>query len=193
MTNSMNPMAEMSMLSGLTSALQSYEQGSAQMFASIGTNALKSYVNQFFPTAMGQVAKTLDDYERTTTSTKSGVLPKAIDSTKNQIMSKIPGLRNKLPTKTDVWGNDVKQSDNIALRGLENAVFPWTRKNINTTKVDSALEDLYDTTGESSVLPTSIDKTMTIDKQKYRLTDEEYAKYKKSYGEISYNLINKLI
>ncbi len=193
MANAMNPMTEMSMLSGLTSALSSYEQGSAQMIATIGTNSIKSYVNQFFPTVLGQIAKTTDEYDRSTTSTKSGVVPKAIDSTKNQIMAKIPGLRQKLPTKTDIWGNDIKQSENIIQRGAENAILPWTRKNISTNNIDTELTKLYEATGESSILPDSFDKTLTISGQKYRLTNKEYSEYKKSYSKISYELIDKFV
>ena len=183
----------MSMLSGLTSALKSYEQGSSQMIASLGTNAVKSYVNQFVPTALGQIARTTDKYERDTTSTKTGVLPKAIDSTKNQIINKTPALRQILPIKTDIWGNEVKQSDNIIQRELENAVLPWTRKEVDTTKVDNALMELYDETGESSILPDTLDKKLTINGQNYRLTNEEYSKYKTAYGKTSYNLLNSLV
>lgn len=192
-TNAMNPMTEMSMLSGLTSALKSYDQGSSQMLASLGTNAVKSYVNQFVPTVAGQIARTTDEYERDTTSTKTGVLPRAIDTTKNQIMNKIPGLRQMLPTKTDIWGKEVKQSDNIIQRGLENAVFPWTRKEVSTSKVDNALTELYDEIGESSILPDTLNKKITINGQDYRLTNEEYSKYKTAYGETSYKLLNSLV
>ena len=192
--NSMNPMMEMSMLSGLTSALKSYEQGSSQMIASMGTNATQSYVNQFFPTALGQIAKTTDDYERSTTSTKSGVLPKAVDTTKNQIMAKIPGLRQMLPVKTDVWGNEMKQSENLPLRAVENAVFPWTRKKVLTSDVDEELTRLYKVDGNSSVIPdSSFNKDLTFAGDTYRMTSQEYSTYRKSYGEKSYELINKLI
>lgn len=192
-TNAMNPMTEMSMLSGLTSALKSYDGDNSKMLANLGVNAVKSYVNQFVPTALGQVAKTTDEYERSTTSTKTGTLPKAIDSTKNYAMSKIPGLRQMLPTKTDIWGNELKQSNNVLQRGLENSVFPWTRKGLTTTDVDKELNNVYKNTGESSVLPDSINKNLTIDKQKYIMTSEEYAKYKKTYGTTSYNLLNSLV
>lgn len=192
-TNAMNPMTEMSMLSGLTSALKSYDQGSSQILASLGTNAVKSYVNQFVPTVVGQIARTTDEYERNTTSTKTGVLPKAIDTTKNQIMNKIPGLRQMLPIKTDIWGNQVKQSENVIQRGLENSVFPWTRKEVSTSKVDNELTRLYDETGESAILPDTLSKKLTINGQDYRLTNEEYAKYKTSYGKTSYNLLNDLV
>lgn len=192
-TNAMNPMTEMSMLSGLTSALKSYDGDNSKMLANLGVNAVKSYVNQFVPTALGQVAKTTDEYERSTTSTKTGTLPKAIDSTKNYAMSKIPGLRQMLPTKTDIWGNELKQSNNVLQRGLENSVFPWTRKGLTTTDVDKELNNVYKNTGESSVLPDNINKKMTINKQDYIMTSEEYAKYKKLYRQSSYNLLNNLV
>lgn len=192
-SNAMNPMTEMSMLSGLTSALKSYDQGSSKMLASIGTNSIKSYVNQFVPTALGQIAKTTDEYERNTTSTKTGVLPKAIDTTRTQIMNKIPGLRQKLPIKTDIWGQEQKQSDNIALRALENGVFPWARKELNSNNVDKEIIKVYESTGESSVFPDTINKNLTIDKKKYVMTSKEFAKYKKQFGETSYELLKNLI
>jgi hypothetical protein len=193
MSNSMSPMSEMSMISGLTSALKSYDQDSTKMLGTIGTNAIKSYVNQFLPTALGQTAKTTDEYERNTTSTKSGILSKAIDQTKLQAMSKIPGLRQKLPTKTDIWGKEQKQNESVPMRALENAVLPWTKKEISSSEVDREITDIYNTIGESSVLPTTIDKYFKIDGTTYRLTNEEYSKYRNRYGQTSYNMIQDLI
>lgn len=191
--NAMNPMTEMSMLSGLTSALKSYDQDSSKILASIGTNAVKSYVNQFVPTALGQVAKTTDQYERSTTSTQKGVLPKAIDTTRTQIMNKIPGLRQMLPIKTGIWGNEIEQSDNVIQRAFENAVFPWARKELNSNSVYKELVKVYKNTGDKAVLPDSINKEITINKQKYTMTSGEYSKYKKQYGENSYKLLNSLV
>lgn len=190
MAKSISPMSEMSMISGLTSALSSY---SDDKLSAIGTNAVKSYVNQFFPTLLGQATKTADDYERSTTSTKTGLLPKAIDQTKLQVMSKVPGLRQKLPTKADIWGNEQKTESNIALRAVNNFINPATVKNIDTSKVDEELNSLYDKIGEATILPSTIDKTYTINGQIYRMTNDEYAKYKKEYGQTSYKLLNGLI
>jgi hypothetical protein len=185
----MNPMSEMSMVSGLVSTLKSYAQDPMQGLSNTLVNMGKSYVNQMFPTALGQISKTLDDKERSTTSTESGILTKAVDSTKNQIMSKIPGLRQMLPVATDVWGNEKEQKGNY----IDNAVLPWNKKEITTNSTDKALTELYDKTGESSVLPDSyINKTLTYDKQKYRLTDQEYAELKKEYGKTSYAIVSGL-
>ena len=191
MSKSMSPMSEMSMISGLTSALSSYNE---DKLSAMGTNAVKSYVNQFVPTLIGQIAKTSDEYERSTTSTKTGLISKAIDQTKLQITSKIPGLRKTLPIKTDIWGNKQKQEGNLPIRALNNFINPSTVKEVTKDKVDNEINNLYSKNGEKSILPvSSIDKTFTIDGTTYRMTSEEYSKYKTDYGKNSYNLINNLI
>ena len=191
MSKSMSPMSEMSMISGLTSALSSYNE---DKLSAMGTNAVKSYVNQFVPTLIGQIAKTSDEYERSTTSTKTGLISKAIDQTKLQITSKIPGLRKTLPVKTDIWGNKQKQEENLPIRALNNFINPSTVKEVTKDKVDNEINNLYSKNGEKSVLPvSSIDKTFKIDGTTYRMTSEEYSKYKTDYGKNSYNLINNLI
>lgn len=193
MASAMNPMIEMSMLSGVASAVKSFAQGDAQFIQNLAINSAKSYVNQFFPTLGGQIAKMVDDTERTTTSTKQNMFAKAVDSTGRQILNKIPFASKLLPAKTDIWGNEIKREPNKLYRALQQAVFPWTEKTLKTTNVDNSISDLYEKTGDNSVLPnTSINKDFTINSEKYRLTSDEYANYKKQYGKTSYNLLNKL-
>lgn len=193
LSSAMNPMIEMSMLSGVASAVKSFAQGDAQFFQNLAINSAKSYVNQFFPTLGGQIAKMVDDTERTTTSTKQNMFAKAVDSTGRQILNKIPFASKLLPAKTDVWGNELKREPNKLYRALQQAVFPWTEKTLKSTNVDNSISDLYEKTGDNSVLPnTSINKDFTINSEKYRLTSDEYANYKKQYGKTSYNLLNKL-
>lgn len=59
-----------------------------------------------------------------------------------------------LPKKQDVWGEDVKRVDNIALRYAENAILPWSRKEISLDRTDKELLSVFDATGEN-VLPRS--------------------------------------
>lgn len=193
LSNTLDPMVEMSMISGLTSTVRSFAQGDTQALGNMLTNGAKSYINQFVPTLLGQIAKTTDIVERDTTSTKSGTISKAVDSTANQIKSKIPGLRQTLPTKKDIWGKDVTLANNWPQRFFEAGILPTNSKTINKDKVVTELNNLYDKIGESSILPTTIDKTFTIDGQKYRMTNEEYNKYKTNYGQTSYKLIKNLV
>ena len=193
LSNTLDPMVEMSMISGLTSTVRSFAQGDTQALGNMLTNGAKSYINQFIPTLLGQIAKTTDTLERDTTSTKSGTISKAVDSTANQIKSKIPGLRQTLPTKKDIWGKDITLANNWPQRFFEAGILPTNSKTINKDKVVTELNNLYDKIGESSILPTTIDKTFTIDGQKYRMTNEEYNKYKTNYGQTSYKLIKNLV
>ena len=189
-----NPMSEMSMISGLTSALSSYNTSdNLGSLGNIMTNAGKSYVNQFFPTLMGQVAKTTDKYERTTKSTATGTIGKAVDQTINQIKNKIPGLRQTLPIKTDIWGKELKQEVNLPLRAINNFINPATVKNVSTDKVDMELNKLYEENHSSSLLPDILTKTVQLNKQTYRLSNKEYAEFTKNYGQTSHKLIENFI
>lgn len=189
---SMNPMAEMSMLSGLTSALRSFDQG-VGMIGSLIANAGQSYINQFEPTLLKQVARVTDSKQRTTKSTATGTLGKAVDQTKNQIMAGIPGLRQKLPVATDIWGEELENDDNITRRAFETFIAPYTRKDLKTSRLDSELNDLYDKTGETSIYPSKLKKDLTIDNETYKFTNEEYIKYSKDYGQNSYNILSNLV
>ncbi len=197
LTNSLNstldPMVEMSMISGLVSSIKSFAQGDTQALSNMMTNMGKSYFNQYVPTLLGQIAKTTDTVERDTTSTKSGTLSNAIDGTINQVKSKIPILRQTLPVRTDIWGEEQKLNDDWAKRFFEAGILPMNIKNVKNNKVVNELNELYDRTGEPSILPTTINKKITIDGQDYRLTNQEYNKYKTMYGRNSYELINELV
>ncbi|MBR3163593.1 MAG: hypothetical protein IKF17_05800 [Clostridia bacterium] len=191
LSNIMNPMTEMSMVSGLTSILSSYNKENA--VGDVIVNTGKSYINQFVPTALGQLARTTDQYERTTKSTKTGTFEKAVDSTMNQIKSKVPGLRQTLPIKTDIWGKEIKQSENLPFKAFNNFINPSTVKDISTNKVDKELNSLYSKTKNGAIIPKAIENKFTIDGTDYRMSNEEYAKYYKNYGNTSYNLIKELI
>ena len=186
-TSLLNPMSEMSMISGLTSTIQSFSTDPGGALMNLVVSPVKSYVGQVVPTAVGQVARTMDKYERDTSSTETGLLPKAIDQTKNQIMNKIPGLRQMLPTKKDVWGEEVETQDYF-----HNAVLPYTEKEIKTNAVDKELNDLFEKTGESIYPNTSLSKTVTYEGSKTRLTNQDYNEFKTNYGKTSYKLLEDL-
>jgi len=189
-----NPMSEMSMISGLTSALSSYNTSdNLGSLGNIMTNAGKSYINQFVPTLLGQFAKTGDEYERTTKSTATGTIGKAVDQTINQIKNKVPGLRQTLPIKTDIWGNDLKQEVSLPLRAINNFINPATVKGVSTDKVDIELNKLYEENKNSALLPDILTKTVQLNKQTYRLNNKEYAEFTKNYGQTSHKLIEDFI
>lgn len=189
-SQALEPMTEMSMLQGLTNAISSYESGS-NMFTDLGASMAQSYLGQYIPTALGQVTKTIDPNIRDTSSTAKGFEKKA-EQFINQTKAKIPGLSYTLPTKTDIWGNERIREGNIIERYFNNAIAPYNKEKIKTDKVSDELLRVYNETGEASVLPTTVNKDVTINKEKYTMTNEELAKYKKQYGQQTYKLLNEL-
>lgn len=186
------PMTDMSMLQGLTSAISSYEQGSSNMLFDLGASAVSSYLGQFVPTALGQVAKTMDDKERDTSSTEKGVAKK-VDQFKKQQMAKIPIVSKMLPARKDVWGNEKTRDSNVLVRAYEVGLAPYNRKKVIEDYTEKELLKVFEDTGEKSVLPGVPNKDITINKQKYRLTSEEYNKAKENFGNTSKNMLDSLV
>ena len=160
------------------------------MIFDLGASMVTSYAGQFVPTVAGQVARIADPYERDTSSTKKGIEGK-VDKFAKQTMNKIPGLSQKLPKKTDVWGEDVKRPEILVQRTLETAVLPWTRKKLTEDRTAQELLKVFDESGEN-VLPGTPSKDLTINKEKYRMTTEEYNKAKKDFGQTSKGLLDDL-
>lgn len=188
----LEPMTEMSMLQGLTSAISSYEQGSSNMLFDLGASAISSYMGQFVPTALGQVAKTIDDKERDTSSTKKG-LAKKVDQFKKQQMAKIPLVSKMLPVRKDVWGNEKTRDSNVLVRAYEVGLAPYNRKKVVEDYTEKELLKVFENTGEKAVLPGIPNKDITINKQKYRLTAGEYNKAKETFGKTSKSMLDSLV
>jgi len=188
----LEPMTEMSMLQGLTGAISSYEQGSSNMMFDLGSSAVSSYLGQFVPTALGQVAKTIDDKERDTSSTEKGVAKK-VDQFAKQQLAKIPIASKLLPVRKDVWGNEKTRDSNPLVRAYEVGLAPYNRKKVVEDYTEKELLKVFEDTGEKSVLPGIPNKDITINKQKYRLTSEEYNKAKETFGKTSKSMLDSLV
>lgn len=186
------PMTEMSMLQGLSSAISSYEQDSSSKLFDIGASAVQSYGGQFIPTALGQVAKTIDPVVRDTTSTKKG-MAKKIDQFVNQQKAKIPVLSKTLPAKTNVWGEDKERPENALVRFLENAVAPYNREKIIEDTTSEKLKEVYEETGEKGALPGTVQKYVTINSEKYDLNNKDFNQAKRVYGKVAKKTLDSVI
>ena len=186
----LDPLSEMSFLSSLDSVLSSYDSG-VQRFFGIGEAMLQNYATQFVPTASSQLAATLDDTKRTT-KVAGNSDSKVIDELYNSIIYKIPGLRETLEPTTDIWGNEVKQSENLLQRAFENFISPYARKESIATEIDEELKDLYSQTGDNGILPNIPYNYVNYDGEKYRMSAEEYTDFKKTYGQTANDLLEDL-
>lgn len=191
LAQTLDPMSEMSFLSSLDDVLKSYESGAAK-FMGIFQSAGKSYISQFFPTILSQLASTFDSKKRVTkASPDSGF--KFGEGLWNQIKYKLPGLRNTLEPATDIWGNELTQSENFLGRALESFFAPYSRKENLTSDVDEELKDLYDEVGDNALLPNIPYGYFDYKGEKYKMSDEEYTQFKETYGQTAYDTLEQLM
>lgn len=185
LSSTIDPLSEMSVISSVTEALQSYSKGT-QALGDIGASAITSYISQYVPTLAGQVATVFDDTQRSSSGNTLG------EKIINQVKYKIPGLRNTLPAQTNVWGEEKKYDSNPIIRAVEAFASPANRKEVKIDDTTKEIERVYDNTG--SGLPSlSLTKTPKIDTENVNLSSEEYTQYKKDYGKNAKEMLDDLM
>jgi len=191
LAQTLDPLSEMSFLSSLDDVLSSYDSGVKKIAGMVGSMS-QNYLTQFIPTLVSQFASTLDDKKRTTRASNNSSF-KYGEETARKLMYKIPILRNQLEVSTDIWGNEIDQSDNIIERAVENFIAPYSKKEDITTSLDTELKRIYNSTGETSVIPGVPKAFVKYDDVTYQMSASEYTKYKKTYGQTTNKYLNSLI
>lgn len=183
------PMMNMTMLSGLSGAIQSAAYNQANPIIGIGSNVAQNFFGQFFPTLSGQIARTVDDTRRTTFYDATTDVPKGLQTFIQTQMNKIPGLSQKNPAWLDSWGRaDV--TENPIVRFLENFLSPGYIAERNTDNVDAELQRLYEL-GEEGMLPKNPEKSVEVDGK--RLTADQWQKYAETKGSASREMLEGII
>lgn len=110
-----------------------------------------------------------------------------IQSQKNQIMAKIPGLSQELPAAYDAWGNE-KHRDNAA---FEQFLDPAAFTNQTISRRDAEIQRLYDATGDNGVYPPSIKNGTDVDGLK--LNNEQTSTYQRAAGQLNSQLVDAIM
>ena len=191
LTKTLDPLNEMSFVSSLTDALNSYGSGNDKI-KGMGESVAQSYIGQFFPTLFSQFANVGDDTKRSTKASSNSSY-KFGEQTVRSIMYKIPGLRNKLEPSTDIWGNEIKQNENILMRALESFILPYSAKEYKSSNIDKEIKKVYNDIGNTDVIPGFPQSYVKYNKEQYRMSAKEYTKYKKTYGTSANTMLNRLM
>lgn len=194
------PILDTTMLQGLNDTLNSVSYAdSNDKLATLGTSALGSFANQFVPTALGQVARTVDDTRRSTYGGGDTKTERDVSYNINKMKNKIPGLSEQNEPYIDQWGREQKSLDGTddsaggyALRGIYNMLSPGYLRQENVTPVDEYLQGLYGSTNDSHVLPEKASSKITVDSENYYMTPEEKTEYAKTSGQTAYDIIDSL-
>lgn len=174
---SLDPLTEMSFMSSVQDVLKSYNSG-AKGLSDMGSSALTGYISQYIPTLMSQFASSRDKYKRSTGGNTF------IEKTKQKLMKKIPGQREKLPEQVNVWG-EAKENKQ---RGLEAFLNPMNRSTAKVDDTTKEIEKIYEETGTG--MP-----NMGIKKDQLgnTLNEKEYTQFKKTYGKTAKKELDDLI
>lgn len=194
------PVLETTMLQGLNDTLDSVSYAdSNDKLATLATSALGSFANQFVPTALGQVARTVDDTRRSSYGGGDTKTERDIGYNIRKMENKIPGLSMNNEPYIDQWGREEASFDGtddsakgMFLRGAYNMLSPGYVSAENITPVDEYLQGLYNGTNDSHVLPEKASSQITVDSEKYYMTPEEKTEYAKTSGQTAYDLIDEL-
>ena len=186
------PMINMTMLSGISSTLQSVGYSQTNPIFAIAENIGENYAGQVVPTLLGQIARTIDGTRRTTFADGNSQIPDGIQTFLQRQANKIPGLSKRQPAYTDVWGRE-DHSDNVVMRAFENFLSPGYISERVTGDAEQALRDLYNATGEASILPSKPQKYYKKDGKNVYLNAEQYATLTKEKGQQALDAIGALV
>lgn len=167
---------------------QSYLQGINSSLEAVKDpqRALQSKVNgtagTVIPSAINDVAVALDSKQR------------QVSSPKDAIQARIPGARNLLPVKQDVYGNELDRKTG-AVSSVINPLRPSDDKSQKNSVVSevSRLKNVDRTNKDLHVTPTPVGKTLEVEGQKIKLNDKQRYDLQKQVGQMTQKTWGELI
>lgn len=195
-----NPILDTTMLQGLNDTLDSVSYAdSDDKLGTLITGTLGSYAQQYVPTALGQIARTIDPLRRSTYGGGDTKTERDIGYNTRKMESKIPGLSMNNEPYIDQWGREEASLDGtddtaggMFLRGAYNMLSPGYVSAENITPVDEYLQGLYGSTNDSHVYPEKASSKITVDSDDYYMTPKEKTEYAKTSGQTAYDLVDEL-
>lgn len=190
MLNLTEPMFNLSMLDGVNKLL-SAASNSENGVMDVAMQAAEGYATQFVPTVLGAFARIADPVRRTTYTDKNSGVPSTLQYLWDSTINKIPGMSAAGQPYLNAWGEE-DVTGNIIVRAIENLVSPGYLNEVDTEGVESALMELFDTTGDTGILPKAPQKYFTVDGERKDLTGEEYELLTKERGTMAKKLHEEL-
>ena len=134
-------------------------------------------LSSIIPNSLRGIAQGLDDTERNAYSSDN-VWQQAVDNAK----ASIPGLRETLPAKTDVWGNPVKNEGGIR-NFMNRNINPGNITTYKPDVVSSEIEKISEATNTSLYPDRTAPRSLKVDGEAISLTFEQRSMYQKAYGD----------
>jgi hypothetical protein len=144
-----------------------------------------NYLQQAFPTALGQVARISDPIKRQTDYSTNA------SRTLTGLQAKTPGLSQKLPEKRDILGQPQKYGEGV-LNIVQQLISPGYIAKKSDDPIISEINRLYESEG-SDFLPRATVYKFTKDKIDYKLSNVEISEFQRTMGEYTKDKLTSLI
>lgn len=171
-----NALLKQSVLQGLTRMVGGYDTMQGVL------DTIFQAPLQFIPTVSGQIAKITDKNARETRSQSM------YEEVINKGKAKIPGLSSSLPKKVDTLGRDI-ESISGGNTFFNSFINPGLTKKFNPSEVEQRVLDVYEKTGDASILPRVADSSFKVNRINKKsepisidLTGQEMSDYQKNMG-----------
>jgi len=179
----MQSVMEMPVLGNIQNAVNTFQYSEAEdLTGKLGDMAVSlagDAASGMIPAPVGQLARTRDEVYRDVTADSE------LGTVINNLLNGIPGARETLPVKQDVFGNPKAYPDSELQRFLNNFVLPGSVTDLNQTPVSAETERIYNATGDARIYPDrNGPKSITAEGEKYPLTAAERQSVHKAYGQL---------
>ena len=184
------PVFDLTMMQGINDAIRSASYGKGAQVTALLSSTFTDYFTQgLAPTMLGQVNRSFVDRTRRTTYPDSeNNIPDGMEKVMQRTMQKWPGLSKMLPQALDDFGRSQENNP-----WWENFFSPGYLEKKSSSDAEKALGELYNATGDNSVLPSKPQKTYKDENGKtVRLTSDQWLKLTNEGGKISLDAIDKL-
>jgi hypothetical protein len=168
-------LSEQSFLQGLNNGMQALNEPGRYL-----ENFAKSQISSVIPTLSNDIATAIDPKQRQS------------DSVPDAVRSRIPVLRQGLNPAQDVYGNTLDRKTSA----LGTLVNPFRPSQAITNNVKSEVDRLHSVDPNNkdlSITPTTIDKSIQVNKQTVNLTDQQRYDLQKKVGQAVQDAWGKLI
>ena len=186
------PVLETTMLSGLNDTFDEirYLGDNEDALSAVASSAVGGYFGQFYPTVMGQMARTIDPYRRDSYGGGNSSTERDINYNVRALQNKTPGASMLNEPWIDAWGRPQENAGgNWFGRLVSNTLSPGYFSAENTTPVDEYLQDLYDATSDAGVLPERASSKV----EGTYLTPEQKTEFASVRGQTAYDMIEELM
>lgn len=193
--NISEPLLEMSCLQSLNDMFDNIgyvqSEGLSGLTAALA-GAATSYLTQAVPTVFGQLERTSQRDRMTTFTNQNDVLTTNMQYTLGKASARIPGWDYQQIPYIDAWGR-TETEDSTTMRAVDNFLNPAYRSEPTDSSMENELLRLYEQTGNTAVFPSRAGKTVTVSGEKKYLNANEYVQYATEKGQMSYEIMTKLV